>query len=47
MFDSKIKNKLQFGIVLNNEAIMLDSFIQFFGMALANKFLEILAIHKK
>ncbi len=31
MFDSKINNDLQFGIVLNNEAIMLDSFIQIFG----------------
>jgi hypothetical protein len=29
MLNNKNKNHLQFGIVLNNEAIMLKSFIQF------------------
>jgi hypothetical protein len=29
MVNKKIKNHLQFGIILNNEAIMLKSFIQF------------------
>jgi hypothetical protein len=29
MLNNKNKNHLQFGIILNNEAIMLKSFIQF------------------
>jgi hypothetical protein len=38
MFDNKINNNLQVGIVLNIEFIMLDSFIQIFGMVLAHNF---------
>jgi len=34
MFGSKSNNNLQFGILLNNEAIeLLESLIQIFGMA--------------
>jgi len=32
MFGNKIKNNFQFFIMLNNEAIVLNSFIQAFGM---------------
>jgi hypothetical protein len=33
MFGNKNNNILQFGIILNNEAIMLKNFIQIFCMA--------------
>jgi hypothetical protein len=33
MFGSKNNNSLYLGIILNNEAIVLEIFIQIFGMA--------------
>jgi hypothetical protein len=43
MFGIKNNNNLQFGIILNNEAIMLESFIQIFGIVDTHfpEFLEI------
>jgi hypothetical protein len=32
MFDNKNNNILQFNIILNNEVVMLESFIQIFDM---------------
>ncbi len=45
MFSNKKNYNLQLVIILNNEAIMLESFIQIFGMA-GTYFSEILAIPK-
>jgi hypothetical protein len=44
MLNNKNKNHLQFGIILNNEAIMLKSFIQF--LAWQAHFSEFSAISK-
>jgi hypothetical protein len=46
MFGIKNNNNLQFGIILNNEAIVLESFIQIFGMV-GTHFSEYLEIPKK
>jgi hypothetical protein len=46
MMSNKNKNNLQFSIILYNEAIVLESFIQNFGMACAY-FSEFSAILKK
>ncbi len=40
------RKKLQFNIILNNEVIVLENFIQFFGMASTQLF-EFLKISKK
>jgi hypothetical protein len=46
MMGNKNKNNIQFSIILCNEAIVLESFIQNFGMACAY-FSEFSAILKK
>lgn len=37
MFDNKNNNMLQFNIILNNEVVMLESFIQNFWQVFSQK----------